>query len=153
MPTNLTAEQLAEWKRVCESATPGPWAVWDGPKYCGGGADLCIATGDGSDEWLANMDHRWNHFAGSHNHHEDNHAPDAHCDICSFSDDITEEQRATAAFIATARTAMPALIAEVERLRAENVKLKKAANRAWLHKPYMPGDCSTIPYPEVEDLP
>jgi len=36
-------------------ATPGPWSVWSGPDYVGGGADLCIGAGE---TWLANMDHR-----------------------------------------------------------------------------------------------
>ena len=35
--------------------TAGPWEVWSGPDYVGGGADLCIGAGE---TWLANMDHR-----------------------------------------------------------------------------------------------
>lgn len=82
--------------------TLGPWKVWEGPEYMGGGMDLCIGAGE---TWLFNMDHRnslckkeqkdgW--FA-----HLDS---DTECDICSGGGDekITEEQRATAHLIAAA---------------------------------------------------
>jgi hypothetical protein len=83
--------------------TPGPWIVWEGPLYEGGGADLCIGKGD---EWLANMNHRnprcpqiddEGHFMES-------------CDICMIdSGAITEEQRANARLIAAAPDLLEAL--------------------------------------------
>lgn len=76
--------------------TKGPWNVWRGPQFVGGGEDICIGAGK---EWLANMDHRERrcpqvldngHFADE-------------CDICTIdSCQITEEQLANARLIAAA---------------------------------------------------
>lgn len=120
MTNPLTAVELDDLERLDKAATPGPWSVWDGPKYVGGGADLCIASGDGSDDWLANMDHRFNHFPGCHNHSEAPHPPQVDCPICAFSDEVTREQRANADLIAAARTKLPKLLAELRQLRANN---------------------------------
>ena len=97
----MNIEQI---KKRCEAATEGPWNIWGGPAYAGGGEDLCIGAGK---EWVVNMDHR---ISCAH----DRHFEIDHCDICSG---ITEEQRFNAEFIAHARTDIPDLVAEVERLR------------------------------------
>lgn len=49
---NAPIERL---KNLVEESTPGPWCLWRGPLYVGGGEDICIGAGD---TWLANMDHR-----------------------------------------------------------------------------------------------
>jgi len=84
--------------------TPGPWKLWRGPQYVGGGEDICIGAGD---TWLANMDHRYprceNVYARDHN--------DDECDICTIdSGEITAEQLANANLIAAA----PELLAVCE---------------------------------------
>jgi hypothetical protein len=76
--------------------TPGPWCVWEGPLYEGGGADLCIGAGE---TWLANMDHRMPRcpqiLDGGHKSDE--------CDICTIdAHGITDEQRANARLISAA---------------------------------------------------
>lgn len=78
--------------------TPGPWSIWNGPAYTGGGADLCIGAGD---LWLANMDRRHpdcdGYRADGPLHYENE------CDICELgSGVITKEQRANAHLIAAA---------------------------------------------------
>ena len=104
-------------------ATKAPWNIWGGPEFCGGGADLCIASGDGSDDWLANMDHRFNHYAGAHNHNSaKNCKAEDVCDICSFCEDVTKEQRANADLIKYYRTAAVELAHAVKRLLEENSK-------------------------------
>jgi len=87
----ITPEQLAEWKRLADAATEGPWAsVEISPEDKEWGA--CeITAGDG---YVSTM-------------------------ICGVDN---------AAFIAASRNAVPALIAEVERLTAEREDLK-ATNR------------------------
>lgn len=105
-------------RALCDAATKGPWCVWDGPAYVGGGHDLCI--GSGGDKWIANMDERNCRTLDQSKAHGDEHdAPDV-CPICSLSaDDITKEQRGTADFIAASRTLLPAALDEIERLRKE----------------------------------
>jgi hypothetical protein len=84
--------------------TPGPWKVWEGPRYVGGGADLCIGRGD---TWLANMDHRVPRCSQIH---EDGHFDNDQCDICTIdSGKITDEQRANALLIAAAPDLLSAL--------------------------------------------
>lgn len=124
MMTQDDEKRLAEIRERCEKATTGPWSVWNGPEYCGGGADLCIATGDGSDDWLANMDHRFNHYPGAHSHNEESCVePDGICPICSFGDEITAEQMATAKFIARSRADIPWLLSQLDAALAENKRL------------------------------
>lgn len=94
-----------------EGHTPGPWSVWEGPLYVGGGADLCIGAGE---EWLANMDHRQPRCAQILENGHDDEA----CDICTIdSGHITDEQRANAALIAAAPDMLAALRACEENLR------------------------------------
>lgn len=84
--------------------TPGPWSVWEGPLFVGGGADLCIGAGE---EWIANMDHRQPRCPQIL---EDGHFDDASCDICTIdSGRITDEQRANARLIAAAPDLLAAL--------------------------------------------
>lgn len=76
--------------------TPGPWRIWEGPLFEGGGADLCIGAGE---QWLANMDHRVRRCQQTF---ELEHKQDE-CDICTIdADEITAEQRANANLIAAA---------------------------------------------------
>lgn len=85
------------------SYTKGPWKVWDGWGYEGGGKDLCIGAGE---EWIANMDHRpprcedfWNNGHTTEN-----------CPICVIDAGIiTEEQEANARLIAAAPELLEAL--------------------------------------------
>ncbi len=133
MPTDLSARaaailaRLRELERVCAEATPGPWDVWDGPGYVGGGKDLCIGAGE---TWIFNMDQRecealschWGlcKLRGDTAIASADGQPTCNCETpCEHEDAITAEQRANANLIAMARTALPALvtigIAEMER--------------------------------------
>lgn len=87
----IPKEQLAAWRAVTDAATEGPWepAVW-------------IET-DGN-EWRATGP---GHDDRSHDHDSEPGCPDEQAAQCD------------ATFIATARTAVPALLDEVERLRGE----------------------------------
>jgi hypothetical protein len=100
------ADRIAEIAQRADAATKGPWDVWDGPQYVGGGADLCIGAGE---TWLANMNER--HCNIGYGNHElpEGHSLDTDINICSFTDEITAEQSANAAFIAAARADVPAL--------------------------------------------
>lgn len=117
----MTEEQLAEIEARANAATAGPWQVWNGPEYTGGGRDLCIGAGE---EWVVNMDHRYGpDYADRCAHDSAGTCPSPpDCPICRFNEDVTAEQAATAAFIAAARTDVPELLAEVRRLRAERRK-------------------------------
>ena len=91
----ITDNQLAEWERIANAATVGPWFSVGAP------------WGNGT---LVN--------AGT----EDPHGGHAVCDtelMIDRSENIQGEPQCDADFIAAARTAVPALIAEVRRLRAE----------------------------------
>jgi hypothetical protein len=112
--------KLDEIEARAKAATEGPWNIWDGPEYCGGGADLCIGAGE---TWLANMDHRYGIRHNERVAHDQTisdgrlkeHAP-GDCDICSITDHVTREQQANATFIANARADVPELVAEVRAL-------------------------------------
>jgi len=133
---NGTVEQrIAEIRERLGKVTPGPWFVWDGEEYSGGGRDLCIGAGS---TWLANMDHRtcerwpahmkeWEERALALDHCE----PQAHADVCSLAAEFTEEQEATANFIAWSREDVPyllsvidALLKQQDELMAENDHLR-----------------------------
>lgn len=100
-------------RRMLDAATPGPWEVWRGPEYVGGGEDICIGQGE---TWLANMDHRCRP-------HSDPFVLDGwvqvkECDIASITPgEITREQLANAALIAAAPTIIQQLLDENQRLR------------------------------------
>ncbi len=82
----LTAEQLAEWKRLADAATPGPWESPRVPEqYC----QAIVLTADEEQ-------------------------------VCDAYDNTSwggDQARANGVFIAAARTAVPDLVKEVERLR------------------------------------
>jgi hypothetical protein len=98
--------------------TPGPWSVWDGPSYVGGGRDLCIGAGE---DWLANMaapECRRPNIGPDGSHCALRHS---HVDICVIDPEITAVQEANARLIAAA----PELLAEVRALRSERDALKE----------------------------
>jgi hypothetical protein len=120
-----------------ENATSGPWQVWDGPDYVGGGRDLCIGAGE---KWLFNMDHRICEARDHHIFHcelkdaTDIASTGAGCELClsdenlengsplsecRHTDIITAEQRANANLMAASRTLVPmlarAILAEIDR--------------------------------------
>jgi hypothetical protein len=99
MPTD-TPFPLAALVEQAKKATPGEWTVWDGPSYVGGGKDLCIGTGE---TWIVNMDERrcqnYPHHVGCH---DEGCKLEGDSDICSVGDDVTAEQAANAAYIASA---------------------------------------------------
>lgn len=108
----MSPEELQEIKDRLQKATPGPWTIWEGPQFEGGGADLCI--GAGREKWLANMDHR--HCGKLHNWCDTKEM----CDICSIdSVDVTDEQRANAEFIANSRQDVEKLLKYIELLERE----------------------------------
>ena len=75
--------------------TPGPWLIWRGPQYVGGGEDICIGRGD---QWLANMDHRQPRcpqiMEGGHLCDE--------CDICTIDAPSISKQQLTNARLMSA---------------------------------------------------
>ena len=126
--------------------TKGPWLVWNGPEFVGGGADLCIGAGE---RWLLNMDHRAveERFWLSQMKANPNYVVDSRgfseqtkdfeflpeCDIATLAtceDRITAEQRANAEFMAAAREDVPALLAALDEARAELARMQNAHTRA-----------------------
>ncbi len=109
----MTPTDIAAARELIRAATPGPWSVWDGPAYMGGGRDLCIGAGE---TWLMNMNER--QCRRKHEHWETCGEADW-TDICSVdADDITAEQIATANLIAASRTLLPAALDALEKCRA-----------------------------------
>lgn len=113
-------KRIEEIRARLKGTTAGPWYVWDGVEYMGGGRDLCIGAGP---TWLANMDHRCcerrpEHMeAYGHGSQECAAEPDAA--ICSVDSEITIEQEANANFIARAREDIPFLLSIIEDLQDE----------------------------------
>lgn len=145
--------RLDDIKKRLVEATPGPWQVWDGPAYAGGGKDLCIGAGE---TWLANMDER----EGVNTQERADHSvacctagvcgdPDCeakdpekapgklnghdpkNCDICSISDEVTREQRGNAELIAHAPDDLAWAVREVEFLVGV-LKFVMEGPRAWV---------------------
>jgi len=110
----MDTKRLQEIRDRLNNATKGPWAIWKGPEYEGGGADLCIGAGE---TWLANMDHRVPRCPQIlDNGHLSN-----ECDICSIDGGIiTDEQRANAELIKNSPDDLRYLITEVERMHHES---------------------------------
>lgn len=107
----MTAERRAAIKARADAATPGPWVV--SSEYASG-VDL---------GYKPDHERTWGYGCGN----------DFVCDLNDgeyHEYHNKAEQMANASFIAHARENVPALMAEVERLRAENKRLEKAAN--WL---------------------
>jgi hypothetical protein len=104
-------KRLDQIRARVEAATKGPWNVWPGPEYVGGGEDMCIGAGE---QWLANMDHR---VPRCPQIMDDGHPDDDQCDICSLdSPRISKEQDANAEFIAHARADVPWLLDRIAEL-------------------------------------
>lgn len=104
----ISNEQLAEWERLANEATPGPWYA-----YVKTEASVAIIKDpdDDSDD-------------GSHIRVTENRYYDAIASKKTFEDVCTcgNVEEKDIAFIAAAREAVPALIAEVRRLQSENDK-------------------------------
>lgn len=98
----ITTEQLAEWKKICEKATPGPWQLEHNDLYVG--ADNPTCTSD------------WYWVTGSMKKPSDGYNAECSDEEMRGPFDVIQRNNQ---FIATARTAMPELIAEVERLQRE----------------------------------
>lgn len=89
--------------------TPGPWELWRGHRYVGGGEDICIGAGE---TWLVNMDHRASRCPGVYDMAAEAAEDWDHknCPICTIDDpEITEEQLANARLIAAAPDLLEAL--------------------------------------------
>jgi hypothetical protein len=82
----MTQQELDALKALADAATPGPWRAVDSPDNPGREVDICSGATVFS-EWVATLGHP-----------------------------MHEEVRADAAFVAAACEAVPALLAEVERL-------------------------------------
>ena len=102
MTTPLPLAELPALRALAEKATPGPWRqhlVDDTTVIDEAGNTVAQTFPDGG------LD-----------------------DDVDFATD-TEQREHDAAFIATARTALPAALDEIERLRAENEKLREALTK------------------------
>jgi hypothetical protein len=98
----LTPEQIQEWKRLADAATPGPWRHRHVEPLAKWGVSVNEVEAPESDAcWIAKV---LNH---------------EHCIRTKPGDQ-------NAHFIAASRSAVPALCDEVERLRAENDRLREA---------------------------
>jgi hypothetical protein len=119
--------------------TAGPWQVWSGPSYVGGGADICIGAGE---TWLANMDHRncinsERHVCGGDfepckRERDTQICSTAGCrcgDVCPEENHISEEQMANARLIASAPDLLAAL-KEYHRAHDEDARLWELSKAA-----------------------
>ena len=111
MATPLSDERLAEIRERCDKATQGPWEL----EIKGADAAPLVIV------WA-----RYPHREGLHRHFitytEYGEKPDP---------DVLQRNSDNYAFIAAARTDMPDLLAEVERLRAENQALEAEVTRLY----------------------
>lgn len=101
----MTEQWLTEIEALCQAATPGPW------EYDGQHNEITTPSKD-SPYWLVLSESRS--------------APDQEFPV----DDFGHHFDANFAFIAAARTAIPRLIAEVRRLRAENERGRRFVETA-----------------------
>lgn len=116
MSTPMPSERLAGIAARVDAATAGPWGFYDGDTYADVAADM-EQTGPGSYSYRQKIaqlddDHYWDDTA-----HEDD---DEEC--------AAAQMTADARFIAHARTDLPDLLAEVERLRTEVESLRRCAS-------------------------
>lgn len=107
MTDRLSPEREAEIAARAEAATAGPWGFYDGETYADVAADLQI-TGRGSYSYREKVarledENYWDDAA----HEEDD------------EERASEQMAANAAFIAHARTDVPALLAELAAVRTE----------------------------------
>jgi hypothetical protein len=98
----ITQEQLEEWKKLAEKATPGPWYITGDPWF----RDCSGVLAGNPDPHVAPMIADCEQLAGEREEWRNDHPGIA----CGDADD-------DAAFIAASRTAVPSLVSEVERLR------------------------------------
>lgn len=98
----VTDEELNEWEALAAAATPGPWVATRATTYDGGKAVVSemFVRRPGGDVAIAS-------------------------DI--IDPDTTAVSEANAAVIAAARTALPALVAEVRRLKGERARCERIA--------------------------
>lgn len=97
----MTAPDLEAIRKRAAAATPGPWTA--------GRPDMATIVDGIDSKWI---------YAG-----------DQYCAVASGRiQGEWSEVMANAEFIAASRTDVPALCDEVKRLRAENAKLREAAN-------------------------
>lgn len=114
-----TDSELKRLRELRDKATPGPWAMWRGEPYEGGGEDMVIGAGE---EWLANMNHSIPRCAQLN---DDGHKMDE-CEICMVdAQDITDEQFANAEFIAAARNALPALLSRLAAAEQAQARMRE----------------------------
>lgn len=102
----ITPEQLEEWKRLAYEASIGPWIVEAG-NYSGNDwliGSIYLGTGNDMKNYSV-------HITTDHVH----------------ASQVGGGAAEDAAFIAASREAVPALIAEVDRLNAEIARLKEQA--------------------------
>jgi len=108
----MTPERIAELRRLCGAATPGPWKCWGvwGPVK---GTDFMAVSriGPEAPEWAGIV------------------ADPLYPPNADFY-----AKREDAEFVAIARTALPEALDEIERLRAENERLRGLLGQsdAWL---------------------
>src|SRR5688572_10395628 len=104
---------LAEQEALCATAIPGPWEVWpthDHPGYEDGTQDLIVGAGDGA---LMTVEGRTCRRYSHETH------PVAACEqesagpVFVLGPAVEAEQRATAAFVASARTVLPQTLAAI----------------------------------------
>lgn len=110
---SVTEEQLAELERLEREATPGPWSTCK------------MMPSDGHDEAVAVLDA--DGFRAN--------------DVCDCYGDSRVEREANARVIVAARNALPALVAEVRRLREENAMRDQRDEARELVRRYVEGDC------------
>ncbi len=118
----MTTERIAELRALADACFRGPWTAtdWtvdcegDPGNNCDGGCTRC--DGEGTHEQIAIE------------------SPDEYPDgqVVGVIDlvGLQDFARPHAAFIASARTALPELLDEVERLEAEGARLRDALDRA-----------------------
>jgi hypothetical protein len=109
--TPLTTQQLAEIEARVNAATKGPWGFYDGDNYAEVAADMQV-TSPGScnyRERVARLEDEDYWDDQEHDGHDEERAP--------------EQMAANAAFIAAARTDVPALLDYVRRLQAQRTYL------------------------------
>jgi uncharacterized small protein (DUF1192 family) len=117
-PQPLDDTRLAEIAARAEAATEGPWGFYDGDTYAAVAADLQM-TGRASYSYRQKIaqledENYWDDPA-----HEDDDEERA-----------AEQMAANARFVAHARTDVPALLAEIQRLKAERHSTNEALSDA-----------------------